>query len=339
MKTMPDFGMSIVETQRPHHHHEPAQRSNKIGIVGAGRVGTTVAYAALIRGVAKHISLYDPTRSKVNAEVLDLNHGLMFVPMASVEGSDDMQVLAGSDVIVFAAGASHPLGQTRMDLAAANAAICRNLLPQVQSVAPHALILMVTNPVDVLTEVALKITGHECACVFGSGTVLDSSRFRFLLAQHFGVSVQSVHAYIAGEHGDSEIPLWSSANIGNVLLDQWHVSGYGHPLTEEEKQEIFNNVKNAGYEVLAGKGATNYAIGLTVVSILEAVFHDEGRVLPVSSRLENYQGISGVCLSVPAIVDRGGVESVIPVPMTAGEQAGLKASAERIRSVVSSLGY
>ena len=338
MKTMPDFGMSIVETQRP-HHHEPAQRSNKIGIVGAGRVGTTVAYAALIRGVAKHISLYDPTRSKVNAEVLDLNHGLMFVPMASVEGSDDMQVLAGSDVIVFAAGASHPLGQTRMDLAAANAAICRNLLPQVQSVAPHALILMVTNPVDVLTEVALKITGHECARVFGSGTVLDSSRFRFLLAQHFGVSVQSVHAYIAGEHGDSEIPLWSSANIGNVLLDQWHVSGYGHPLTEEEKQEIFNNVKNAGYEVLAGKGATNYAIGLTVVSILEAVFHDEGRVLPVSSRLENYQGISGVCLSVPAIVDRCGVESVIPVPMTAGEQAGLKASAERIRSVVSSLGY
>ncbi|MBV9574137.1 MAG: L-lactate dehydrogenase [Acidobacteriales bacterium] len=336
---MPDSTTPAAEAQRPHHRHEPAQRRNKIGIVGAGRVGTTVAYAALIRGVAKQISLYDPTRSKVDAEVLDLNHGLMFVPMAGVEGSDDMQVLAESDVIVFAAGASHPLGQTRMDLAAANAAICRDLLPKVQSVAPHALTLMVTNPVDVLTEVAIKITGHERACVFGSGTVLDSSRFRFLLARHFGVSVQSVHAYIAGEHGDSEIPLWSSANIGNVLLNQWHVNGYGHPLTEEKKQEIFNTVKNAGYQVLAGKGATNYAIGLAVVSILEAIFHDEGRVLPVSSRIEDYQGISGVCLSVPAIVDRCGVESVIPLPMTEMEQAGLKASAERIRSVLNSLGY
>jgi L-lactate dehydrogenase len=327
------------EARQTRHHHEPTQRRNKIGIVGAGRVGTTVAYAALIRGVAKQISLYDPTPSKVAAEVLDLNHGLMFVPMAVVEGSDDMQVLAGSDVIVFAAGASHLNGQTRMDLAAANAAICLNLLPKIQSVAPNALILMVTNPVDVLTEIAIKITGHDRACVFGSGTVLDSSRFRFLLARHFGVSVQSVHAYIAGEHGDSEIPLWSSANIGNVLLDQWHVQGHGRPLTEQEKHDIFDTVKNAGYQVLAGKGATNYAIGLATVSILEAVFHDEGRVLPVSSRIEDYRGISGVCLSVPAIVDRCGVESVIPLPMTAVEEAGLKASAERIRGVVSSLGY
>jgi len=336
---MSDSTTTAAEIQPPRHHHEPAQRRNKIGIVGAGRVGTTVAYAALIRGVAKQISLYDPTRSKVTAEVLDLNHGLMFVPMAGVEGSDDIQVLAGSDVIVFTAGAAQLPGQTRLDLAAANSAICRNLLPNIQSVAPQALILMVSNPVDVLTEVALVITGQERACIFGSGTVLDSSRFRFLLAQHFGVSVQSVHAYIAGEHGDSEIPLWSSANIGNVLLDQWHVDGCGSPLTETEKQEIFNTVKNAGYQVLAGKGATNYAVGLAVVSILEAVFHDEGRVLPVSSRLENYQGISGVCLSVPAVVDRCGVKSVIPLPMTAMEQAGLKASAERIRSVLNSLGY
>jgi L-lactate dehydrogenase len=323
----------------PRHQHEPAQRKNKIGIIGAGRVGTTIAYAALIRGAAKQISLYDPTRSKVNAEVLDLNHGLMFVPMASVEGSDDLAVLTGSDVIVVTAGTTQVKGQTRMDLAQANAAICRELLPKVQTVAPGALILMVTNPVDVLTQIALKITGQERSCVFGSGTVLDSSRFRFLLARHFGVSVQSVHAYIAGEHGDSEIPLWSSANIGNVLLKDWHVEGYGQPLTEEQKQDLFGNVKNAGYQILAGKGATNYAIGLAAVSILEAVFHDEGRVLPVSSMLRDYRGISDVCLSIPAIVDRCGVESVIPLPMTADEEAGLKASAERIQQVVRSLGY
>ncbi len=332
--SVPDF-----DAPKSSHHHAPAQRRNKIGIVGAGRVGTTVAYAALIRGVAKQISLYDPTRARVAAEVLDLNHGLMFVPMASVEGSDDIAVLAGSDVIVFAAGVSIVRGQTRLEIAAANAAMCRQLLPKIQGVAPNALILMVTNPVDVMTEIAITITGHERACVFGSGTVLDSSRFRFLLAKHFGVSVQSVHAYIVGEHGDSEIPLWSSANIGNVQLDEWHVKGYGRPLLEEEKQEIFDTVKNAGYQVLAGKGATNYAIGLAAVSILEAVFHDEGRVLPVSSRVEDYHGISGVCLSVPAIVDRCGVAAVIPVPLTAAEEAGLRASADRIRAVVNSIGY
>jgi L-lactate dehydrogenase len=242
---MLDLTAPSIEPQARRHHHEPAQRRSKVGIVGAGRVGTTVAYAALIRGLAGHITLYDPTRSKVNAEVLDLNHGLMFAPMTTIDGSDDVAILAGSDVIVFAAGASIVPGQTRLDAAEANAAICRDILPRIQAVAPDALILMVSNPVDVLTQVALKITGHERACVFGSGTVLDSSRFRFLLARHFGVSVQSVHAYIAGEHGDSEIPLWSSANIGNVLLDQWHVQGYGGPLTNEEKEEIFNSVKNA----------------------------------------------------------------------------------------------
>lgn len=316
-----------------------AQRRSKIGIVGAGRVGTTVAYAALIRGVAKQISLYDPTRSRVAAEVLDLNHGLMFSPMTAVEGSDDLQVLAESDVIVFAAGVSIVPGQTRLEIAAANASMCRHLLPQIQSVAPNALILMVTNPVDVMTQIAITITGHEPACVFGSGTVLDSSRFRFVLAKHFGVAVQSVHAYIVGEHGDSEIPLWSSANIGNVQLDQWNVPGHGRPLTETEKQDIFDSVKNAGYQILAGKGATNYAIGLATVSILEAVLHDEGRVLPVSSKLGGYHGISDVCLSVPAIVTRCGVGAVIPVPITAGEEAGLQASADRIRAVVQSLGY
>lgn len=327
------------DSARIRHHHEPAQRRNKIGIVGAGRVGTTIAYAALIRGVAKQVSIYGRTQSRVEAEVLDLNHGLMFVPMASVEGSADIEVLAGSDVVVVTAGATQVSGQTRMDLAGANAAICRDLLPRIQRVAPNALILMVTNPVDVMTQIALKITGHEYACVFGSGTVLDSSRFRFLLAKHFGVSVQSVHAYIAGEHGDSEIPLWSSANIGNVLLDQWHVKGYGQLLGPEEKRGIFDEVKNAGYKVLKGKGSTNYAIGLATVSILEAIFHDEGRVLPVSSMVEDYRGISNVCLSVPAILDRCGVESVIPLPMTAEEEAGLKASAERIKHVVESLGY
>jgi len=189
----------------------------KIGIIGAGSVGATIAYAALIRGVAREIGLFDIARTKVDAEVLDLNHGLLFLPQAQVEGSDDVEVLRGSDVVVMTAGAKQKPGQTRMDLAEANAAICKKLLPDVMRVAPDALLLMVTNPVDVVTEIALKLTGLPWQSVIGSGTVLDSSRFRYLVAKHCNVAVQNVHAYIAGEHGDSEIPLWASATIGSEI--------------------------------------------------------------------------------------------------------------------------
>jgi L-lactate dehydrogenase len=179
----------------------------KVGIIGAGSVGSTIAYAAMIRGVARQISLFDIASAKVEAEVLDLNHGSMFAPQATVDGSDDVAVLAGSDVVVMTAGAKQKPGQTRMDLAAANAAICAKMLPEVLRVAPDALLLLVTNPVDVMTQLALKLTGLPRERVIGSGTVLDSSRFRYLVATHCGVAVQNVHAYIAGEHGDSEIPL------------------------------------------------------------------------------------------------------------------------------------
>jgi L-lactate dehydrogenase len=194
------------------------ERPAKIGIVGAGSVGATIAYAAMIRGVARQISLFDINRGKVEAEVLDLNHGQQFAPQATVDGSDQIESLAGSDVVVVTAGARQNPGQTRMDLIAANARILEKLLPQIVRVAPQALLLMVTNPVDVLTELALEMTGLPWQRVIGSGTVLDSSRFRFLIAKACGVAVQNVHAYIAGEHGDSELPLWSSASIGSILL-------------------------------------------------------------------------------------------------------------------------
>jgi L-lactate dehydrogenase len=227
----------------------------------------------MIRGVARQISLFDIARSTVEAQVLDLNHGMLFVPQATVEGSDDIEVLRDADVVVMTAGAKQKPGQTRMDLAQANTQICAKLLPRVVEVAPDALLLMVTNPVDVMTQVALKLTGLPWERVFGSGTVLDSSRFRFLVAKHCSVAVQNVHAYIAGEHGDSEIPLWSSATIGSIPLSQWAVTGHGR-LTAADKDEIVHNVKDAGYQVIQGKGATNYAIGLAVTNILEALLHD-----------------------------------------------------------------
>jgi L-lactate dehydrogenase len=315
-----------------------SERPAKVGIIGAGSVGATIAYAAMIRGVARQISIFDIARSKVDAEVLDLNHGLLFVPQATVDGSDDIEVLRGADVVVMTAGAKQKPGQSRMDLAAANASICAKLLPEVVRVAPDALLLLVTNPVDVVTQVAIKLTGLPWQRVIGSGTVLDSSRFRYLVAKHCHVAVQNVHAYIAGEHGDSEIPLWSSATIGSIPLSQWAVEGHGR-LTAGDKDEILRNVKDAAFQVIQGKGATNYAVGLAVTNILEAILYDERRVLPVSGMLCGFRGLDDICLSLPRIVSRGGLEAPLPIPMTVDEQQGLHDSADRIRAVVAGLGY
>ena len=281
-------------------------RPAKVGIVGAGSVGATIAYAAMIRGVARQISLYDVNRSKVEAEVLDLNHGQLFAPEATVDGSDSIEALSGSDVVVITAGARQNPGQTRTDLVAANTRIL---------------------------ELAVEMTGMPWQRVFGSGTVLDSSRFRFLIARACGVAVQNVHAYIAGEHGDSEIPLWSSASIGSIPLNQWAVEGHGR-LAAADKDRIFRNVRDAAYQVIQGKGATNYAIGLAVTNILEALLHDEKRVLPLSGRIGGFHGIEEVCLSLPRIVGRAGIELPLPVPMTVDEESGLMASANRIRAVL-----
>ncbi|ADO73112.1 L-lactate dehydrogenase [Stigmatella aurantiaca DW4/3-1] len=314
------------------------EQVSKIAIVGAGAVGATIAYAAMIRGVAKHLALYDVNRAKVDAEVLDLNHGLQFVPMATLEGSDDIGVCAGADVVVITAGAKQKPGQTRMELAGANVALCRSLVPQLMKVAPEALLLVVTNPVDVLTYVVQQLSGLPARRVLGSGTVLDSSRFRFLLARHLNVAVQNVHAFIAGEHGDSEIPLWSLASVGGLPLMQWSVPGRAQ-LLEQDRTRIFDDVRNAAYHVIRGKGATNYAIGLATAQILEAMLHNEQRVLPVSSRLEGYLDIRDVCMSVPSIVNRGGVEAALELSLSPPEREGLKRSADTIRQAIRTLGF
>ncbi|HSE72118.1 MAG TPA: L-lactate dehydrogenase [Nocardioidaceae bacterium] len=309
----------------------------KVGIIGAGSVGATIAYACQIRGVAQTIAIYDIDEKKTRAEVLDLNHGLQFTPVASVVGSDDVEVLRDADVIVTTAGAKQKPGQTRMDLAATNVALMQSLMRDCLQVAPDALHLVVTNPCDVVTYAALKASGLPPGRVFGSGTVLDSSRFRYLLAQHCGVAVQNVHGYILGEHGDSEIAIWSRANVGMVPIDRF-VPVDGSPLTEADKDAILQQVVNAAYEIIEGKGATWYAVGLAVTRIVEAVLYDENRVLPVSTLLTGYQGIDDVCLSVPSVVNRSGVERVLDVPLSDRELAGLRASADEVRSVARQLG-
>jgi L-lactate dehydrogenase len=319
------------------------RRTTKVAVVGAGSVGSTLAYAMLMRGAARTVALYDINAAKVEAEVLDIAHGIQFMPMAEIIGSDDVAVCADADVVVVTAGAKQKPGQTRLDLAEATVSLVRSILPKLVAVAPDAVFVMVTNPVDVVTYAALRISGLPSRQVFGSGTVLDSSRLRYLLAQHTGVAVQNIHAYIAGEHGDTEIPLWSSAMIGSVPLTRWHgVTGPDGVVTgrlsDADREHIAHEVMSSAYRIIAGKGATNYAVGLAGSRIVEAVLADEGRVLPVSSLLEDYLGIDDVCLSVPTVVGREGVRTRLEVSMSDDELAGLRRSADALRDVARRLG-
>jgi L-lactate dehydrogenase len=312
----------------------------KVAIIGAGAVGAAIAYAAQIRGVCRQLALYDLDAQKVRAEVLDLNHGLQFTPTAQITGGDDLEVCRGADVVVLTAGAKQHPGQTRLDLAAANVEMCRTLVPRLVDLAPDAHVLVVTNPVDVVTGAALRFSGLPANRVFGSGTVLDSSRLRFLVARHTGVAVQNVHAYIAGEHGDSEVPLWSTATIAGIPVTTWSggPDGPGARLDPATRTAIHERVVAAAYEIIAGKGATSLAIGLAVSRILEALLNDENRVLPVSSLLDDVHGVRGVCLSMPSVVGRGGVERVLPTPLDDAERSALRASASAVAGVARDLG-
>ena len=312
-------------------------RTSTVAIVGAGAVGATLAYALLMNGVARRVALYDVNRAKVEAEALDLAHGIQFMPPAQVVGSDDIEVCRGADVVVVTAGAKQKPGQTRMDLAAGTVGLMRTLVPQLTEVAPDAVYLMVTNPVDVVTQAALTISGLPPNRLFGSGTVLDTSRLRYRIAQETGLAAQNIHAYVVGEHGDSELVLWSSAMIGAVPLLDWSTT-HTPLLDETARESIAREVVESAYRIIAGKGATNYAVALAAVQVIQAILRAENRVLSVSTLLTDYVGISGVCLSVPTVVGGEGAGEQLLPPMTPAEQAGLRASAESIRAVLQALG-
>ena len=308
----------------------------KVSVIGAGGVGATIAYASLIRGAPKTVALYDIDRDKVRAEVLDLNQGSQFYPTADVIGSDDIAVTGDSDIVVITAGAKQKPGQTRLELAAVNVAMCRSLVPALLEQSPDALLLVVTNPVDIVTYAAVQASGFPSRRVFGSGTVLDSSRLRTLLAQHCDVAVHSVHAFIVGEHGDSQVAAWSRASIGGVPVRDWSAAGRSS-LDEQALDQIARKVVTAAEEIIRGKGA-DFAVGLATAGIVEAVLHDESSVLPVSSLLSGEYGIDDVCLSLPSIVDAKGVDVVLTPPLTDAEVAALRRSAETGRGVERSLG-
>lgn len=306
----------------------------KVAIVGAGSVGTAIAYASIIQGLADEVALYDLNGPKALAEVLDLRHGLQFVPPGRVEGGDDLACCRDADVVVITAGAKQHPGQSRMELAGANADMVRSLVPDLLGLAPNAILLLVTNPVDVVTWVAHDVSGLAEGRVLGSGTVLDTSRLRFLIAHRLGVAVSSVHATVVGEHGDSEIALWSAATVGGAPITSV-VGPDGHTVGVHELDDLLHQVRSAAYHIIEGKGATNLAIGLATARILSAIGNDERAVLPVTARHE----LDGeeVYLSLPSVVGRDGVLSTLDIPMSDAERSGLPASAAAIRSVHRSL--
>jgi len=309
----------------------------RIAIVGAGSVGATAAYACLLRGVAEELVIYDVNGAKADAQALDLTQSVQFARMASVRSVGEPDGCADADVVVLTAGAKQRPGQTRMDLAADNVRMCRDIVPALVSASPDALLLVVTNPVDVVTKAALDASGLDPTRVVGTGTVLDSSRLRVLLAQRCRVAVQNVHAYVVGEHGDSEVALWSSATIGGIPLEHWGPA-LGEAPSPAERERMLAEVREAAYRIVAGKGATYYAIGVVTARVLEAIARNERRVLPVTSYLDSYLGIEDVCMSVPCVLDGHGLAARLDVPMTAGEHDALAESAAVIRRACTAVG-
>ncbi|MDJ1113830.1 L-lactate dehydrogenase [Microbacterium dauci] len=311
--------------------------NSKLTVVGAGAVGSSVAYAALIRGSARHVALYDIAAPKVEAEVLDLAHGAQFTGSSDIIGGADVSVAAGSHVVVITAGAKQNPGQTRIELAGVNAGILRTMLPQLLEVAPNAIYVIVTNPCDVLTVIGQEATGLPPERIFASGTVLDTSRLRWRLAQRAGVSTSSVHAHIIGEHGDTEFPLWSHATIGSVPILDWEPLDGQPRFTKDELDRIAVEVRDAAYTVIRGKGATNYAIGLSSARIVEAILGDQHAILPVSTVLNDFHGIDGVALSVPSVVSAAGAKPIMNTAFSDHELGLLRHSADALRGAAATL--
>ncbi len=310
-------------------------RSQKVGLVGTGLVGSSFAYALMQRGIASELVLVDANADKAVGEMMDLNHGLSFTkPMKITAGN--YSDLAGSKVVVISAGTSQRPGETRIDLLARNAAIFRSIIPEVVKYNPGGIILIATNPVDILTFISLKESKLPPEKVIGSGTILDTARFRFLLGQYYEVDTRSVHAYIVGEHGDSEIPLWSMANIGGVRLQEFA------PLKnklydQEEMNKLFISVRDAAYEIIKRKGASYYAIGLGLLSIVEAILGDYRSVLSISTLMTGQYKARDICLSLPSVVGENGVEEILTLSMNTEEQEGFRASADKLKAILANL--
>lgn len=307
----------------------------KVAVVGCGFVGAASAFSLMQSGLFSEMVLLDADRNKAEGESLDIAHGIPFARQMKIYagGYDDIMDAA---IIIVTAGANQKPEETRLDLVHKNVGIFKSIIPQIAERNYQGILLIVSNPVDILTYAALKLSGFPENRVIGSGTVLDTARLKYKLGEHLSVDSRSVHAFIVGEHGDSEIAVWSSANVSGIPLDNF-CEMRGHFDHEASTRRIAEDVKNSAYEIIAKKRATYYGIAMSVKRICEAIVRDEKSILPVSNMMHGEYGIDQVVLSMPAIIGKDGIETQVPISMNEAEQEKLKASADTLKKVIGEL--
>ncbi|MGK7894129.1 MAG: L-lactate dehydrogenase [Xenococcus sp. (in: cyanobacteria)] len=316
---------------------KPAPINRRKGvIIGAGQVGLACTYSLLIQDCFDELILQDLAREKTEGEVYDFLSGIPFLPPTDLKVGTVADEGRNADLVIITAGAAQKPGESRLNLVERNVAIFKSILADVVKYCPDAILLIVSNPVDIMTYVTLKISGFPSSRVIGSGTVLDTARFRTLLSQRLNIDPRSVHAYIVGEHGDSELPLWSMANVGGVKIVP---NGWENLAAAEQKDlnEIFELVKNAAYEIIKRKGFTSYGIGLAVTDIVKAILRSQQRVLTVSSLVDGFYDIHDVCLGLPTVVNEKGVAKTVNLELNVAEEAQLRNSAKVLREVFDQL--
>ena len=307
----------------------------KAAVIGCGFVGASIAFSLIQRGLFSQLVLIDANRDKAEGEAMDLSHGLPYIAAMDVYAGtyDDLSDCA---LVVITAGANQKPGQTRLELIGQNVAILNSIIPQITARPFEGILLIVSNPVDVLTYASFRISGYPAHRVMGSGTVLDSARLRYLLGEHLDVDSRSIHAVIVGEHGDSELAVWSGANVSGVPLDDF-CEMRGHTSHREAEQRIYEDVRDSAYEIIKRKGATYYGIAMAVGRIAACIVKDERAVLPVSVVLSGQYGLEGLALSIPSIVGRNGLKEILEIPLSGEERQALDASARQMKAAIASL--
>jgi L-lactate dehydrogenase len=308
----------------------------KIAIIGAGNVGSTFAFSLMISGLAREIVLIDKNELLAKGECMDLNHGISLAHPTKIyaAGFDSCR---DADIVVITAGTNRKPGQSRIDLAHENVAIFKTIIPSILKYAENAILLVVTNPVDILTYVTLKISGLPPSRVIGSGTVLDTARLRYMISEYCKVDPGNIHAYIIGEHGDTELPVWSNATIAGMAIETYSSVYALSGNIKNELSEIFEKVKDSAHQIIESKGATNYSIALALVKIARSILRNENSILPVSTLINDYYGISDVCISVPSKVNINGVEQYLKLELSDQEQELFKHSANTLKNIIKTI--
>ena len=308
----------------------------KAAVIGCGFVGSTIAYALMQKGTFSELVLLDANHAKAEGEAMDISHGLPFAHAMDIR-EGDYEDIADASVVIITAGANQKPGESRLDLVQKNAVIMRSIIREIKRVKCEGILLIVSNPVDILTQIALEESGFPKERVIGSGTVLDTARLKYLVSEKLKVDSRNVHAFIVGEHGDSELTVWSCANIYGIGLEDFaRMRGYRD--FEKEKDELYHAVRDSAYEIIERKGATYYGIGMAAARIAESIVRDSHTVAPVSVSLNGEYGISGLCLSIPAVIGRDGAEQILEINFSEEENGKLRESAEELKSVLAQLG-